>query len=167
MPISSATVFLNKWAHFAITLQDFTWRINLNRVNIITYKDPIERVFDSTVISILKIISPNYQTVIKIKEIVMLGHARDIEEITGDFGAQISRVHQYRQILFYYPLIETALSVLTDQSELSRTTDFTSVQQGIYWDFEGRGPLTTDMTQLSTTEEYTGFITRHKALYFE
>jgi len=38
---------------------------------------------------------------------------------------------------------------------------------GIYWDFEGRGPLAPDMTQLSEVEEYTGFITRHKALYFE
>ena len=38
---------------------------------------------------------------------------------------------------------------------------------GLYWDFEGRGPLAPDVTQLSDVEEFTGYITRHKALYFE
>jgi hypothetical protein len=31
----------------------------------------------------------------KVKEIVIFGHARDIEELNSDFGAQISRIYHY------------------------------------------------------------------------
>lgn len=78
------------------------------------YLDPLEGDYDSIPINLVKIRSPNLLTVIKVKEIVLFGHARDIEEITSDFGAQVSRIHHFNQMLGYYPLLETSRSIVTD-----------------------------------------------------
>ncbi len=71
----------------AVTLQDFVWRVILNRQIEIMYIDPFERDYDTLAISLINICSPNLKIVFKVKEIAFLGHARDIEEITSDFGA--------------------------------------------------------------------------------
>ena len=72
----------------------------------------------------------------------------------------------YKQMIAYYPLIESSQSVSFDNSIFERTVNLV-VSTGLYWDFQSRGSITSGMNFVDEDLEFTGSVTKDKALYFK
>jgi hypothetical protein len=87
--LSSASYFVNKWAHIAITFKEKLWTVYVNGQVKITHTASEQSLYDDLAIDEIQIVNPEPKTILQVKEVAMFGHNRDASEIWKDSGSFI------------------------------------------------------------------------------
>ncbi len=114
MAATAIDTFINKWAHIAITYKGKIWQLYLNKEPKLSLFASKINLYDNLSIDQLIITTTDPKIIVQVKEIALFGHNRDISEIWDDSGSFIGLNGNFNQMLAYYPLSESAYTILND-----------------------------------------------------